>query len=218
MRTTWLALVSLSAACRPEFSVQSGPKVPPAEPPGDEADDLGDVPDDWRSCPGGWRGIYSNLTVDDPFVAPRPNEPEAPTDPTQLDWWDRTVFEKFDPSLDFGQNWWPVDEGLEEDPKYFAVYWHAWLRAWSNTSVDIALGSADDAWVYLGDDPIIEAPGIHPLERQSYGLSLDAGVYPIRVWFAHRGSESAGFSFRVLSGDVSICYPDFVDEEQADTP
>jgi hypothetical protein len=207
------SVVLIAAGCTPEFQVNSGPKVPPAEPPGDRVDDLGDPPD-WQDCPGGWRGVYSNLSIDHPFVAPRPNDDPAPTDPGEVDWWDRPAFEKFDASLDFGQNWWPVDEGLEGDPAYFAVYWHAWVRAWSGTTMSFSLGSADDAWVFLGETPIAEAPGIHEFVREPYSVSLDAGVYPIEVWFAHRGSPSAAFSFRVLSGDVSICYPDFVPAEE----
>ncbi|MEZ4238568.1 MAG: hypothetical protein R3F59_20920 [Myxococcota bacterium] len=205
-----LWVVALLASCSPEFQVKSGPKVPPAEPPGKDPNDLGDPPD-WQNCPTGWRGVYTNLSIDHPDVLPRPNDPVAGTDPHQLDWWERPAFEQYDPSLDFGQNWWPVDEGLEADPAYFAVYWHAWVRAWSGTTMSFALGSADDAWVYLDDVPVAEQPGIHAFERQSYSVSLDAGVYPIEVWFAHRGSVSAAFSFRVLSGDVSVCYPDFDD-------
>lgn len=208
----WVAAAALgsSGGCTPEFSVQSGPKVAPADPPGDDPDDLGEPPD-WQNCPQGWRGIYSNLVIDDPEVLPKPNDEPVGTDPTKLDWWDRTVFEKFDPTLDFGSNWWPVDEALEEDPAYFAVYWHAWIRAWSGTTVDFLLGSSDDAWIYIDGEPVAENPGIHELERATYATDLSAGVYPIEVYFAHRASVSAGLSLRIVGGDVSVCYPDFFD-------
>ena len=204
----FVAAAVVCVGCTPEFSVQSGPKVPPAEPPGDEVDDLGDPPT-WQDCLTGWRGVYTNLTVDDPYVDPRPRDPEAPTDPGELPWWDQADFEKFDPSLDFGSNWWPVDDGLAEDPKYFAAYWHAWLRAWSDTNLTLSIGSSDDIWVSLGDEIIASEPGIHDLVRQPYTVSLDAGVYPIEVRYAHRGSETSGLSLRVLEGDVSVCYPEF---------
>lgn len=209
-RALALAALAAAGACSPEFTVQSGPKVPPAEPPGDDPDDLGSPPD-WQNCPQGWRGQYSNLSINNPDVTPRPLDDPPSTDPHALDWWDRSAFEKFDPTLDFGTNWWPVDEGLEGDPAYFAVYWHAWLRAWSGTTMELLLGSADDAWVYVDGDPIAENPGIHDLERQTYSVSLGAGVYPIEVWFAHRGSASSGMSLRIVSGDVSVCYPEFDD-------
>jgi PA14 domain len=196
------------AGCQGDYGIQRD-RVEPADPPGAEEDPLGSPPD-WQNCFEGWRGQYSNLTVHDDFVDPGPLEiKKTPLTPDAFDYWVDSSFETYDPTLDFGQNWWPVDEDLEEDPKYFAVYWHAWLRAWSSTTVEISLGSQDDAWVHLDSTPIVENPGIHEFERESYRVDVDGGQYPIEVWFAHRGSDDSGFSFRVVSGDVSICYPDF---------
>lgn len=202
---------ALLSACGQEVSFVQEPPPPPAEPPGPGEDDRGNPPD-WQNCFQGWRGIYSNLTVDHPDVMPRPADPVAGTDPEQLDWWEREAFEKFDPTLDFGQNWWPVDEGLQGDPSYFAVYWHAWIRAWSNTTVELSLGSSDDAWVYVDGAPVVERPGLQDFERQTVTFDLRSGPYPIEVYFAHRASETSGMSMRVISGDVSICYPDFEEE------
>ena len=42
-------------------------------------------------------------------------------------------------------------------------------------------------------------------------MGIDSGQFPLQVRYAHRSGES-GFRFRVLSGDVQICYPDFSDE------
>lgn len=201
-------LCVVGAACTPEFGIQEGQKVPPAEPPGQEEDEQGSPPD-WANCSQGWRGVYYNLTVHDDYVNPRPEEELAPTDPALLDWWDNPAFEKYDPTLDFGQNWWPVDEGLEEDPKYFAVYWHAWIRPWSDTTLSFSLGSSDDSWVYINGEDKANKAGIRDFVRDTFTVDLDAGQYPIEVWYAHRASISSGFSFRVLQGDVSICYPDF---------
>lgn len=203
-----LALSALLAGCQ-EFVLSDKEQVPPAQPPGKDEDDVGDPPD-WQDCYQGWRGVYTNLSVDDEFVDPRPTDPLAPTDPAELEWWDGPpAFEKYDATLDLGQNWWPVDEDLEGDPKFFAVYWHAWIRAWSGTEVRFTLGSSDDSWVYVNGDPIASKPGIQDFVRDEFTVYLDPGPYPIEVWYAHRGSEVSGFSFRVLSGDVSICYPDF---------
>ena len=208
-RCTQLAIGAvLAAGCGQDVGFNVEPPPPPAQPPGDDDDDRGDPPD-WENCPQGWRGIYSNLTVDHPDVEPRPNDPPAGTNPEALDWWDRNAYEKFDPTLDFGQNWWPVDEGLEADPAYFAVFWHAWIRAWDDTDVVISLGAADDAWIYVDEVPVAEIPGIHDFERQQYTFYLDGGQYPIKAYFAHRGSDNSGFSFRVVSGNASICYPEF---------
>lgn len=211
IRPRWSAALwfAVLAGCGQDLQFVSPEKPPPAQPPGQEDDPLGEPPD-WQNCLPGWRGIYTNLSVHDDFVDPRPDDEPAPTDPAAFDYWEKQpAFEDFNPSLDFGQNWWPVDEGLEGDPAYFAVYWDAWIRAWSTTDVAIQLGSQDDAWVYVNGDPVAENPGIHDFTRDTYYAHLEAGPYPIEVWFAHRGSEDSAFSFRILSGDVSICYPDF---------
>ena len=207
MRIAGVVMVALVSGCI-EYEPDSDPPPPPAQPPGPTDNGQGDPPD-WNSCYEGWRGVYSNLKVTHPFVNPRPRDPLAPTDPMQLDFWDDPTREDYEPTLDFGQGYWPVDEGLEGDPAYYAVYWHAWVRTWSDTTLRFQLGSSDDSWVYVNGDPIAEKPGIQDFVRDEFEVYLDAGQYPIEVWYSHRASELAGFSFRVLSGDVAICYPDF---------
>jgi len=204
MRYVWL--LAALAACGRDIQFQDAPKVPPAEPPGTDVDTK---PPDWNSCFQSWRGEYYNLRVTDDYVDPRPNDPPAPDSPDGFPYWDQPqAFESDDPSLDFGQNWWPVDEGLDGDPKYFAVHWDAWVRS-TGTNFQFMLGSQDDAWVYINGGEVASQPGIHPFARQVYSEYLDAGQYPIEIWFVHRGSETSGFSFRPISGDVKLCYPDF---------
>jgi len=186
--------------------------VPPAEPPG-TSPERGDAPD-WQNCFQGWRGQYANLTVDHRDVLPGPKDEPAGTDPRELDWFDDPVFEDFDPTLDFGRNFWRVDEDLEGDPAYFAVRWSAWIRAWSDTDVQVILGSSDDSWLFIGDEPVIERPGIQAFERTSETFRMDAGVAPIDIYYAHRASEESGFAFRVISGDISICYGDLQGDDE----
>lgn len=201
----------LLAACN-EYSLREPPPVPPAEPPGKDQDDVGGPPD-WATCFEGFHGEYSNLSVDHPHVEPRRNDPDAPTDRDALDWWDEPSFQRFDASLDMGSAWYPVDEGLEADPAYFAVRWRAWVRAWSNTTMTITLGSADDAWVVINGEEVVALPGIRSFEPQTYDISLSGGQYPLEIDYAHRADES-GFRFRVTGGDVTICYPEW--DEEAD--
>ena len=118
--------LGLFSGCGREDGIGNAPPPPPEQPP--EDDGRGNAPD-WNNCFQGWIGTYSNLSIDHPHVNPRPAEEPAPTDPTQLDWWSDPSFEQFDATLDYGQNWWPVDEGFEGDPAYFAVHWQAWIRA-----------------------------------------------------------------------------------------
>lgn len=213
MRPTIVGIVALVAGCI-EYQPDSKPPPPPAQPPGKQADGHGNPPD-WTDCYAGWRGQWSNLKVSHPLVTPRPRDPPAPTDPAELDLWDSPTFEDYELSIDHGLGYWPVDEGLEGDPAYYAVYWQAWLRAWSDTTLSFQLASSDDSWIYVNGGPIAEKPGIQEFVRDEYDVYLEAGQYPIEVWYAHRASDIAGFSFRVLSGDVSICYPDFEGSEDA---
>jgi len=155
------AFVVFLVGCTGDFGFVPDEKILPAEPPGTDSDTKGSPPD-WNSCFQGWRGVYYNLRVTDDYVAPRPKDPPAPTEPEGFDYWDQPeAFEAFDASLDFGQNWWPVDQGLEGDPKYFAVHWDAWIRG-DGGDFQFTLGSQDDSWVYVNGAPIASKPGIQP--------------------------------------------------------
>jgi hypothetical protein len=214
-RITWgvVAVPMVLVACGRDINFVPDEKPPVAQPPGKDDDPEGEPPD-WQNCLQGWRGKYSNLPAGHRYVTPRRVDEPMPTDPLVLDLWDSPEFEQFDASLDFGQNWWPVDEGLEEDPKYFAVYWQAWIRAWSGTTFSFLLGSSDDSWVYVNGAPIAGLPGIQEFERTRFDVYLEAGQYPIEVYYAHRASELSAMSFRVLGGDVSLCYPAWDDEPE----
>lgn len=217
-RAVGVALAATLGGCGRDIQFVPPEKQPVAEPPGKDDDPEGEPPD-WQNCTLGWRGKYSNLAVGNKWVTPRRNDEPMPTDPLVLDLWDSPEFEQYDASLDFGQNFWPVDEGLEDDPKYFAVYWQAWIRAWSGTTFSFLLGSADDSWVLVNGREIASLPGIpETFERTRFDVNLEAGQYPIEVFYAHRASEISAMSFRVLGGDVSICYPEWANDETATTP
>lgn len=199
----WLTLL----ACN-ETAIGEIPVPPVASPPTPPTDGQGDPPN-WNDCFQGFVGEYTNLPADHPDVEPGLLPLEA--DPAMLDWWDAPSFQSFSPNLDFGGNWWPVDEGLEGDPAYFAVKWTSWLRAWDDTTMTFTLGAADDVWIYVGDELVWSQTGIHEFEPETYSVPLEAGQYPFEVRFAHRSGES-GFRFRVLEGDVSLCYAEFEDQ------
>lgn len=211
---SWLALLLLTG-CQ-EYSLHKPPVVPPAKPPGAQQGEHG-APPNWQDCPGGYLGLYSNLTVDHPDVEPDPEAP-PPEDPLALDWWDTVAFERFDPYLDFGGNWWPVDEGLQADPRYFAVRWLAWIRAWDHTEVRLAFGSSDDAWVLVDGEPVVAHPGVGPFEPEVVSFPLRAGQFPLEVRYAHRAGPDSGLRVRVLSGNVSICYPSYSPKQGARGP
>jgi hypothetical protein len=206
---TLLALPLVLLGCQ-EYALREPDKVPPADPPGLVDEGFGSPPN-WQDCLTGYLGTYSNLGVEHADVEPAIDEVPA-DDPTSLDWWDERSFQRFDPALDFGSNWWPVDDGLAADPAYFSVKWIAWLRAWDSTDIEISLGSGGDSWVLLDNEIVAAQPGVHPFEPEVVVIPVGSGQYPLEVRYAHRGGDS-GFRLRVLSGDVSICYPEFNEDE-----
>jgi antitoxin (DNA-binding transcriptional repressor) of toxin-antitoxin stability system len=140
---------------------------------------------------------------------------DAPADPTTADWWDpsRLAYRDYAGSLDLGENWWPVDEGVEGDPAWFAVRWTAWIRVWDGGTVSVTLGSATDGYVLVNEQVFAAQPGPHGFAPETFTAQLAAGQYPLDVRSAQRGGDESAFRFRVLEGDVSVCYPEFSDEE-----
>ena len=188
----------LLVACS-EYRVRQGEEVPVADPP-DREDEQGSPPE-WADCFEGLNGVYANLTPDHPAV----EEHVDVTDPTLLDWWDEVVFERFDPSLVFGPTWFPVDEGLQGDPDFFAVRWVGWLRVWSEDEpVVLTVGAGTDAFVSI-DGSLVASVDNADYEPESFELDLVKGQYPLLVWYAHRDGPG-GFQLR-FRGDVSWCAP-----------
>ncbi len=180
-------------------------EAPPSE--GDETGGFGDPPE-WDTCSQGYLGSYYNLPLDHPDVLPEEGV-SPPDSPSSLDWWDdsRLAFQQFESSLDFGSNWWPVDQGWEGDPGYFSARFTAWLRTEGPADLSVVLGSADDVWVMTDDEVLTSLPGIHAFNAQTLTLSLGPGIHPLTLLFAHRASEASGFRFRFLDEGVSICLP-----------
>jgi hypothetical protein len=197
--------------CSPEHSIgrQRTDPVPPATPPGDDEDEFGNPPD-WNDCFEGHRGMYFNLENTHPDVEPELGS-HAPQDPTSLDWWDRSrlAVDQFDASIDFGTNWWPVDDGLEDDPSYFTARWVAWIRVWSDGPMTYSLGSNSDAWVLIDDEVTTAQPDTFIYDPDEYTVDLEATQAHFDVRYAQRVGDENGFRFRVLSGDVTICYPSY---------
>jgi len=202
-----ILLLALLAACS-EYRVDHGPKTQPVDPAAAPLDEQGSPPD-WQTCRGGYYGLYFNLSGNDPRVGP--DADPAPADPSGLDWWSRDdlAFQRYDPSIDFGDNWWPVDEGLQDDPRYFTTEWTAWVRVWSRTDMRVLLGAADDAWVLVDDEVVASVADSPDLEASGIDVRMSPGQYPVKILFAHRNAMAASFRFRVTDGDVTFCYPDF---------
>lgn len=201
--TSVLVLLAAHVACS-EYRVRDE-QAPVAQPPGEDEDPAGDPPDNWQDCPQGMLGRYYNLPANNPYVLGEDLDFEAVFAEEYLS------FERYDTSLEWGESWWPVDDGLSGDPGGYAVQWHGWLRAWDDTQVQLVLGAASDAEVLVDGVRIagvIDQPAVTPL---FYVTELDGGIYPFEIRFAQRGPTS-GLRFRVTEGDVSICIPSYSEE------
>lgn len=218
-RALWPLLAGL-AGC-PEYHVQPPDPTPVAEPPGRDEDAYGDPPD-WASCSQGFRGFYYNLPASHPDVlaalAPDTGGVQAlpEIERAQLDWWDPDYlsFEQYDPSLDFGGSWYPVDDGIEGDPDDFAARWVAWMRVTDDTSIEVQLGAATDAWMLIDEVEVASVTGARDLVVESFTLDVRTGQFPIDLYHGHRGGETAGFRFRVVAGEATICYPDYTSDDE----
>ena len=140
------------------------------------------APPDWDDCDQAFLGDYENRVGDTSVPA----------------------FSRWDPALDFGADWWPMDDGLAGDPADFAVTWRAWLRAWTDTSWEISFGAASSASLLMNDEVVAStvAGGFVPV---LVTVPVDAGQHPIEVRFVHGGEGSSALSLRTVGGDLSIC-------------
>ena len=186
-------------------------------------------PPDWSSCGEGWMGRYFNLPADHPDVLAQTREDAdldggigssgdsadtgagpwtLPGSPESTDWFDDQfqAFDRFDPHLEPGSGWFPVDEDLAGDPDFFAVRWRAWIRPEDRGTYDLVVGSTGPLWVEVNGELLVSRPGTEALEPEVISLELDAGQKPITVTYAHLGGES-GLRFRSLSDKVDVCPP-----------
>ena len=196
-----------------EYVVNETQEIAPVQPPADDFDPWGETPD-WEGCQQGYFGSYYNLTSNHEDIEPT-NEIYAQENHALLNWWNEEflAFERFDASLDFGTNWWPIDEGFEGDPKYFSAKWTAWIRVFETKDIEFLIGASDDFWLEIDNTVVFMQAGITEFDAKVWPVSLDEGQYKLSIHYAHRSNDS-GLRFRNLSEEAVICYPDFETEEE----
>jgi len=204
----YVTFVAFLAACGGDYHIEQPPPPPVADPPNDIIDAQGVPPGDWNDCGSGHYGLYFNMPSNDPDLEPDSDEP--PVVPTQVDWFksDYLAFSRYDPSIDWGANWWPVDGGLDGDPQYFAVQWTSWLRVWSGGTIEFVVGAEDDVWIDINGERVYAAER-QPYDPQVFDVDMNAGQYPVLIRYAQASGNSDGFRFRLAAGDAKICWPDF---------
>jgi hypothetical protein len=204
------ALAAAQVACGTDNVIIQPPPPPPAEPPGTLIDAQGEPPSDWVNCGSGHFSLYFNLADDEASV--------GAIDPDAVPFWfdDHLAYSKYDVSLEFGPNWWPVDEGLAEDPRFFAAQWTSWLRVFNDDQpVQIVLAAETDVFVTVADDLVIARTDV-VYEPEIVELDLNTGVYPVTIRYVQRTGVDGGFRFRVVNPaqQARICWPEFPDEER----
>ncbi|HCH62580.1 MAG: hypothetical protein CL927_18580 [Deltaproteobacteria bacterium] len=184
------------------------PVEPVEQPPAEDDGDEGLAPD-WNNCPTGYLATYYNLPVDHPDVEPMVFE-EPDFDPSLHDWWDAQyqAYEEFDASLEKGSNWWPVDDGLTDDPRYFSAVFNAWIRVNDDEPVELSLGASTDVWVLVDGTVVANHHTDEEFEVAIQSLDLGTGQYPLEVRFAHRFGDSA-LRLRFVSDNAVVCFAEY---------
>lgn len=160
----------------------------------------------------GYTGHYYNLPanhseVEGPITGVVPGD-----SPFNHDWYDEQYysFTREDANLTFGQNFFPVDDGLPEDPYYFAVHWEGTLNITESGTYSFELGSDDDSWVYVDDEMVVDLGGVHAYVVTGHPIYLEEGVHIIDIYFAERHKVQSGFYFEIADYDSgasrSNCY------------
>lgn len=165
----------------------------------------------------GYTGRYYNLPADHPDVEGEVTGAVPGDTPFNHDWYDDQYFsfERNDMNLTFGSSWFPVDEGLEGDPQYFAVHWQANITVPADGEYSFLMGSDDDSWLYIDDIMVIDLGGIHALEEDVGTVNLTAGEHPLNIYFAERHVVQSGFYFEFLDEQIEIAYTVIWDDIEA---
>ncbi len=162
----------------------------------------------------GWYARYFNYLISHPDMGLlSADQPDADhNDPLSgswdTDWYDQTYyrFDRIDPSLNFGEDFFPFDTAKEEETNgheyHFGVHWQAKVTVPSSGNYAYTLTSDDDAWVYVDGVLQVDNSGIHaPITATGTLVLSDAHI--VEIFFAERQIVRSHFDFSI-QGEIII--------------
>lgn len=153
----------------------------------------------------GYYGEYFNLPYDHSDVEDGAYNLEGHT-PYDVDWYDQEYlsFSRIDPRLDFGEGFFPVDDGFEGDPYYSAVHWSGKFHIAQLDDYPLYLKSDDDAWIYIDGELKVNMAGCHSAMEARLPVVLDEGEHTIDIYYAERHTSYSYLDFHWLDGEIIV--------------
>lgn len=125
--------------------------------------------------------------------------------PSNHDWYDEAYysFSSIDTELIFNSGFFPVDDGLDGDPYYFATHWEAQIDISESGLYEYEIGSDDDSWLFIDDVLITDLGGTHSFSISTHEVNLTKGTHKIDIYFAERHKTQSGFHFDFIDTNVT---------------
>src|SRR5690606_10125572 len=153
-------------------------------------------------------------------------DPESDVTAWDTDWYNDDPYfvrDQIDADLNFGANFFPLDDVVAEDPAgsnhnyHFGVHWSGLVHVDADGDYGWQLRTDDDAWLYIDDNLIGSNPGIHAPSTISGDATLTAGWHIVEIYFAERHTVQSHMSFSHEFGTV-YPYNTDCDEPQPEEP